>query len=965
MTVDADIFRRAGVDEARDDQARRAVTEGRKLLTTLTSYARNLTKDTSVQVVMATRDNGSTDGKKIFWRPPMALGDRTPHERRYCDRRATDTGLPLCPACATREDVLVVIYHEIAHIAFDSFAEVAESDKVELISKAIESTGGRYARAIEHRVKTAPYWTKKSYISMASLVSEFLPLIFNALEDARVNREMFKARKGTKQMFDANCAKIFTDGVEQIDPVTGKAKVIKWYDYPLNLQVIVGLFAKASGYNYSDWFRPNVVEALNDGKLGDLVNQLATTRTAAGVYHLGFPVLARLRELGFCQLPDDPEPELEPDGEDTGGDSDDVGDDESSESSPSSEGEDEDEGSDSEPGSESEGPSESDGGAGSSEEPDPAGSVGSSEENSEEPSDEAGGAGGDGSDSSSSPSDDGSDSGTGDDSSGADEEADSDADESGDPGSMGADDSTEEMGPTGDDDQGSDSDGAPGDPRDDSASGSDSNESEGDADSDEGESDGITGTGDIEGDRAPGEREREVAPDEGEDSSSGTGSGGSPSGDDAGLRGDGDSSDGPAQPDSEAGDETDDEPAAASGDDDGDSLDGEDSGDESKSAGDGSGEPTAEDEPIDTGADEGLGGTEVVENEANDDLPMGTPEEAKAGLLKLGDHEPPRKVYEEQLDEEAVDRAIVQGMYFETPSRNIFGVREHRYSQHVFVDGQDMTQAWEHSLYEHTGYSKHSLGIEGDFDPPESVLGPALLRMRVAFSDNKRAHDQPHLKAGRVNGRVLGKRAWADDERLFRRRIQPGKRDYFVLIGMDISGSTVGTNIQLEKRAVMAQAELCARMGITFAIYAHSGNFHSPRGGRSNGLDLDIYLVKEANEPWNGEVKQRLRDIGPDSANLDGHTLEYYRKVCDKRTETDKIIMYYTDGKMPAENHDEELTILQREIKMCRQRRYVLLGVGIRTDSPVRHGLDTVQVNDDADVAKVVRHLEKRLSVHV
>ena len=38
-----------------------------------------------------------------------------------------------------------------------------------------------------------------------------------------------------------------------------------------------------------------------------------------------------------------------------------------------------------------------------------------------------------------------------------------------------------------------------------------------------------------------------------------------------------------------------------------------------------------------------------------------------------------------------------------------------------------------------------------------------------------------------------------------------------------------------------------------------------------------------------------------------------------------------------------------------------LLGVGIRTDSPRRHGLDTVQVNDDTDLVNVVRHLETAL----
>jgi cobalamin biosynthesis protein CobT len=291
-------------------------------------------------------------------------------------------------------------------------------------------------------------------------------------------------------------------------------------------------------------------------------------------------------------------------------------------------------------------------------------------------------------------------------------------------------------------------------------------------------------------------------------------------------------------------------------------------------------------------------------------------------------------------------------------------VREHRFGDPVIVDGESVSQAWDHSAWFYAGHSKSQLGIEGDFDPSEQILGPALLRMRVAFTDNARGKDKAHLKSGRVNGRVLGRRAWADDERLFQRRTQPGKKSYFVLIGMDISGSTLGRNIILEKRAVMAQAELCHRMGVKFAVIAHTGSYHNPHGTRSEGLDLDMYFIKDADQPWNEETKNALRAIGPDSANLDGHSLEYYRKMIEKRRETNKIIMYYSDGKMPAENHDEELMILQREIKTCKRKNILLLGVGIRTDSPSRHGLDTVQVDDDEDIKKVVKHLEKRLSVH-
>ena len=152
-------------------------------------------------------------------------------------------------------------------------------------------------------------------------------------------------------------------------------------------------------------------------------------------------------------------------------------------------------------------------------------------------------------------------------------------------------------------------------------------------------------------------------------------------------------------------------------------------------------------------------------------------------------------------------------------------------------------------------------------------------------------------------------------------------------------------------------------MGIKFAVYAHSGNVHlgSTYGVGAYGMDLDIYHVKDADEPGTRRCESGSRRSGRTLQTSTATRFEYYRKRCDERPESDKVILYYSDGKMPAENHNEELEILQREIKICKQKGYTLLGVGVRTDSPARHGLDTVQIDDVADVSKVVRHLEKVL----
>ena len=185
-------------------------------------------------------------------------------------------------------------------------------------------------------------------------------------------------------------------------------------------------------------------------------------------------------------------------------------------------------------------------------------------------------------------------------------------------------------------------------------------------------------------------------------------------------------------------------------------------------------------------------------------------------------------------------------------------------------------------------------------------------------------------------------------------------KSYAVLIGIDISGSTVGVNIALAKRAAMAQAELCYRAGVAFAVYAHTAN-SADSSGYGSVLNLDIYEIKSFDDPWDSRTRENLAKIGSDAENCDGHTLEFYRKTVEKRTETDKIILYYSDGKMPAANYHEELEILQREIAYCKSHKITLLGVGIRTDSPSRHGLETVQVDTDEDLMKVIRHLEKVL----
>lgn len=958
----------------RTERAQRAVKNFRAMLPGLNSYVRALSGRPSLRIETSAKVNTSTDGNKIYFRPPLALGDNLKHDKSLCDTR-DENKRQRCEACAVREHVLVMLYHEMAHIVFDSFAKVSEADKAELTRRAAEERGKKFGSAIAERIERLPERQRGSYQVVAGMISEFLPLILNGIEDARVNAAMFKIRPGLRKMFEANTWETFTNGVDQPD-----GSVMLWRDYKLNMQVIVGLYVKASGYDYGTFFRDEVIEALDDDEITDICKRVVNARNVSELYNLSFKALARLRELGFCLSDRDPEDEDEREPE------------------PEPESEPEPEPAD-EPGEEGD---EGEGDSDSGEAGDAAGE-GAESDASDGSDPEAGDGDASDGDAHAEPEADGAGEAGAPDQSGEPDDADDSAGDAGDaegePSSdpeAGMEDDAEGRGSSDGDGSGSTPDGTDEDLTD--------GEAQGDYDGDESDNEAGGGSG-----QADPNRESSTGPSEdvGRDDKVGDDGDAASEEPDGESRSDGDRAGDAGKRDAEASAEDDrDESGDGEGadldsDERGDGLDGGAEGSDGEDSGPGEAEsPHADDRRGDQGGQPGGDASPAEEAESDagdeavgpdegdstgdepDDLggedgaePIETPEgegievpdygdafeiedaiRAALGHGPGADHEVavPDEAEESADDRSAVEVAIIQGDYFETPSTRIHGIREHRNMDGSTKPEANVANGW---VGRSTNlFTDRELGKSGEFRPSETILGPALLRMRVAFSDNQRGRDVNQLKSGKINARALGKRAWGDDERLFKKRIRPGKRSYFVMIGGDVSLSTAGTNIVLIKKSMLAQAELLDRMGIPFAMACHSGN-----GTRTESLSVDIYWIKEPDEPWTDVQRQRLEAIGPDAGNIDGHTMEFYRKVLDRVTATDKVLMYYTDGKMPAANAEEELEILQREIKVCRQKQYTLMAVGINTDSPIEHGLDTVQVNGEEDVVKVVQHIEKRL----
>lgn len=960
----------------RNDRAWKAVQEMRKLIPTFQTFARQITGDNKVKIQI-TPGSTRTDGQTIFIKPPIELGSSLVHVARLCDKRGVNKR-KLCAACDAREITLWRLYHEVGHIAFGSMVP-ASNGAIDSITALIEEWHPAAACSHGHTLRDNLFRAKMQKvgaIGVASVHNNYLPLIVNSLEDARVDALMISARPGLRAMLNTFFVTVFEQGTEQPN-----GDIVFWTDQPAPMQAIVGAFILASGLQHEDidgYLAPEILEMLRDEKITNLCLSASSCTDSNEILELSIALWRRLQDFGLlriqkCEIPPPPEPappsddSTEQKNEQTeSGDSDDAeqspmgnpGDSPSKSSETTPEKSDEKDGSESENSPESP-DSESESGSASAdeegEEEQNNSSSGSEdkekleEDSQSEKEEDPGNSDGDGSSGSALP-DGGAGSGSESGSESDDESDDNSADDRGSDSSGGIDEGAEEQ------------------PSDNSSGGSQSGDND-----DEGNS-SVEDSADA-GDPAPltdnsggvgtGENERTHG--------SGGGSGNSEPGE---------SLSSPELADDNASDESDEDSADASaegeysdglGDEDGDDGIADDRKPVDASVWD---EPIPEKlkfDPDDWASSDDLeaaveaftghGHNEIIGNDFvsfHRDREMNEADQP-VGRGPFGNEEAnedgPWDSDTGYLDSEAVRLAVSQSVWFDRSSVNIAGVD--------FFEFPNEEVNWEDEGYYQVEH----------FMPTEAIIGKALMQSRIVFAANRRSKKEADLKSGKINTKKLATRAPLGDDRLFYKNNVPGKRDYFVVIGLDCSGSTQSMKrIERIKRAAMAKAELLTRLGVPFAMFAHTGYRRlkgktvSGRGrnrrvyeDREDDQKLYILNIKQAHEPWNNKTRNKLAQLQPVAQNFDGHTLEFYRKIAEQSRATDKAIIYYTDGEMPAANHDEELEILQREIKYCKQKKIALFAVGINTDSPLEHGFDTVKVESDEDLDLVVKQLGRLL----
>lgn len=333
---------------------------------------------------------------------------------------------------------------------------------------------------------------------------------------------------------------------------------------------------------------------------------------------------------------------------------------------------------------------------------------------------------------------------------------------------------------------------------------------------------------------------------------------------------------------------------------------------------------------------------------------MGTPEKVSELFAIFGGHAKPEDFDEDsdgsdkiatmvaendnsEEEAEQIDVAIEQSAHFDHVSNELAGLNVWRWPDHQGIMA--------------FGGGHYHEDVQTD-RPSGTLLAPALQKLRILFTENRKGAKLHNLKRGKVDPKKVGQRFATNDPRMFRKRLEPGKKDYFVCIGFDVSGSTGGRKLKLIKASVAAMGELMNKLGVKFAVYAHSGS----------GDHVEIFEIKGPQQPWSPKVYEALDSIESFYANLDGHTLEYYRKIVQSRQETDKVLFFYTDGAL--NNIGEEYEVFTENVEILRQLGVATVGVevGVRSGMCEQLGMDTVRIDGAEDTRKVVDKLEECLS---
>ena len=162
----------------------------------------------------------------------------------------------------------------------------------------------------------------------------------------------------------------------------------------------------------------------------------------------------------------------------------------------------------------------------------------------------------------------------------------------------------------------------------------------------------------------------------------------------------------------------------------------------------------------------------------------------------------------------------------------------------------------------------------------EAVLGESRLQRRQSDGDDIDLDALIEAYADVANGQEMSEYLYT--------RYRNQERNIAVMFMVDMSGSTLGWVNDAERESLVLLCEALQLLGDRYAIYGFSG--------RTNKR-CEVYHIKEFDEPYNLDVRQRISGIRPKAYTRMGVAIRHLGQLLHQTRARTKLLITLSDGR--------------------------------------------------------------------
>lgn len=263
----------------------------------------------------------------------------------------------------------------------------------------------------------------------------------------------------------------------------------------------------------------------------------------------------------------------------------------------------------------------------------------------------------------------------------------------------------------------------------------------------------------------------------------------------------------------------------------------------------------------------------------------------------------------------------------------------------------------------------------------QGMVGPLSRALERAFAARNKSLVQQGQRKGKISANNLY-RLSAEDDRVFKKKIEHKTRDVAVSLVVDCSGSMHGSKIKTAMLSAWVMADVLERLGVICEImgfttgdiasqrsqdlYREMQDEYSKRGRSWDRTEpLRLPMFKAFNERFGIEQKKRMavyaRVQGAMACNVDGESVQYAYESLNRAAnkggkKRGRMMIVFSDGQ-PAGGgvmSNKLNAHLKKVVKQIEKDGVNIVGVGIMSDAVQHFYRKNVKLDNIADLPGVV-----------